>query len=123
STSPPPAKALYILLSVGGQKPPVVTNAQPGDTITLVGSSIRLTEPATAKLAQRYRVVHPGTPATTTDFTTNYSYRIIGDSLALDPPPCGPAELCAKPPGGRFLNGTLLLTYGPDSPSYLYTLA
>src|SRR4051812_5830027 len=87
STSPPPPDATYILLTVGGKTPPVVTNAQPGDTITLLGSSIQLFEPATFSLVQRIRFAHTGNPATTTTYTTNYSYRIIGDSIALDPPP------------------------------------
>ena len=122
-STPPNPNGLYFLMTVGNQQPPVPIYEAPGDTTTVIFSVLTLTQPGTASVSDRIRFVHPGTAPEVINVNSNYTYRIIGDSIAFDyPTPCGPADLCIAPPGGHIVGERLLLTFGnpPYRPPFLY---
>lgn len=117
STAPPIAKG-YILESINNQPLPANIQAEGGDTITVIASSLGLDGAGKAQLFEHIRYVHPNSPPGEAIYTTGYSYsisgsRILGPTIVFDySPPCPPNALCAEPPVGRFVGSKLILTWG-----------
>jgi hypothetical protein len=115
TTSPPPVVLRsFVLESVDNQPVPVVIHASGGDTTFLYWASLTLYEGGTADIAAHSRQVHATLPPREATDTSHYSYRIIGDSLALDYP-CPDAAICVAPPSGKFTSATNLTLYYYDS--------
>jgi hypothetical protein len=119
STAPPPFAAnVYLLESIDGRPLPASIVAEPGDTISIIWSTLSLTGAGNAVLVERLRIVHPNTPPTQLTQTNTYVYHvtghsILGDDLTFDySPPCPINALCAAPPSGKLLGTTLVLSYG-----------
>ena len=110
TTSPPAVLRSFVLESVNTQPVPVVIQASGGDTTLLYWASLTLYEGGTADVAAHTRQVHATLPPRETTDTVHYSYRIIGDSLALDQP-CLDTAMCAGPPFGKFTNATTVTLY------------
>jgi len=117
-TAAPPTSGSYVLESINGQPIPANIQAEPGDTITVLSSSLTLDGFGRAQLSEHIRYVHPNSPPGEQTYTTQYSYsitgsRIVGQTIVFDySPPCPPNALCAAPPEGRFSGFKLILTYG-----------
>ena len=117
-TAAPPTSGSYVLESINDQPPPANIQAEAGDTITVLSSSLTLDGLGRAQLSEHIRYVHPNSPAGDVTYTQGYSYRltgsrVIGQSIIFDySPPCPPNALCAAPPEGRFSGFKLILTYG-----------
>ncbi|HEV7387129.1 MAG TPA: hypothetical protein VGN73_00825 [Gemmatimonadaceae bacterium] len=79
----------------------------------LYWASLTLYEGGTADVAAHTRQVHATLPARETTDTAHYSYRIIGDSLALDEP-CLDTAMCVGPPFGKFTSATTVTLYYYD---------
>jgi hypothetical protein len=112
----------FVLESVDNQPVPVVMGASGGDTVLLYWSSLTLYEGGTADIAAHTRQVHPTLPSREATDITHLSYRIIGDSLALDYP-CNDTAMCAAQPFGKFTSATtvtLFYGYNGQGPTYLY---
>src|SRR5712671_1985865 len=112
----------FVLESVDNQLLPVVIGASGGDTVLLYGSSLTLYEGGNADIAAHTRQVHPTRPTREATDITHLSYRIIGDSLALDYP-CNDTAMCAAQPSGKFTSATtvtLVYGYNGQGPTYLY---
>ena len=113
STSPRVVLRAFVLESVDTQPVPVVIHASGGDTTLLHWASLTLYEGGTADLAAHTRQVHPNLPSREATDIAHYSYRIIGDSLALDYP-CPDIASCVAPPFGKFTSGTTVTLYYYD---------
>jgi hypothetical protein len=113
STSPPAVLRSFVLESVDTQPVPVVIQASGGDTTLLYWASLTLYEGGTADVAAHSRQVHAAIPPREATDTTHYSYRIIGDSLALDYP-CLDTAICVGPPFGKFTSATTVTLYYYD---------
>lgn len=117
-TAAPPTSGDYVLESINGQPLPANIQAEAGDTIAVLSSSLTLDGVGRAQLSEHIRYVHPNSPPGEQTYTTGYSYRIegssiIGQTIVFDySPPCPPNALCAAPPQGRFSGFKLILTYG-----------
>ena len=117
TTAPPPAGS-YILESINGQPVPANIQAEGGDTLTVIFSSLTLDALGTAHLSEHIRYVHPNSPPGEVTYTTSYSYRITsnviaGQNIVFDySPPCPPNALCAAPPTGMISGSGLILFYG-----------
>jgi hypothetical protein len=102
----------FVLESVDTQPVPAVINASGGDTTTLFSAVLTMFDDGTAIIAARTRQVHPALPPREATDISHYSYRIIGDSLALDSI-CLDTAMCVGLPFGKFTSGTTLtLFYG-----------
>ena len=107
----------YILFGVGDHLLPATISASPGDTLSAIAGAVTLSATGRASIFERIRSVHPGSGVTLTESTTNYTYRIIGDSLAFDyDARCPPDAICVGPPGGKLIGTSLTLTFG--NPAY-----
>ncbi|MFN2636794.1 MAG: hypothetical protein ABR585_07205 [Gemmatimonadaceae bacterium] len=109
--------------TVGGQPLPAIISAAPGDTLTAVAGALWLFPDGTAAISEQIRAVHPGAPASTNDYTTDYTYTMIGDSLVFAyRTPCPANANCAAPPGGKLSGLELTLTFGnpPLRPPFKY---
>jgi hypothetical protein len=113
TTSPPAVLRSFVLESVDTQPVPVVISATGGDTTLLYWATLTLYDGGTADIAAHTRQVHPALPPREATDTSHYSYRIIGDSLALDSP-CLDTAICVGPPFGKFTSGTTLTLYYYD---------
>ena len=113
TTSPPAVLRSFVLESVNTQPVPVMIHASGGDTTLLYWASLTLYEGGTADIASHTRQLHPTLPPREATDTAHYSYRIIGDSLALDQP-CNDTASCIGPPFGKFTSGTTLTLYYYD---------
>jgi hypothetical protein len=119
----PPISGPYELESINGEPVPANIQAEGGDTITVISSSLTLDAAGKAQLSEHIRYVHPGSPPGEDTYTTGYSYRItggdvIGQTVIFDySPPCPPNALCAEPPVGRFIGSKLVLFWGTSSQS------
>jgi hypothetical protein len=117
-TAAPPTSGSYVLESINGQPVPANIQAEAGDTITVLSSSLTLDGFGRAQLSEHIRYVHPNSPPGEQNYTTGYSYsikgsRIVGQIIVFDySPPCPPNALCVAPPQGRFSGFKLILTYG-----------
>jgi hypothetical protein len=117
-TAAPPISGSYVLESINGQPLPANIQAEAGDTIAVLSSSLNLDGLGRAQLSEHIRYVHPNSPPGDVTYTQGYSYRIegsrvIGQSIVFDySPPCPPNALCVAPPQGRFSGFKLILTYG-----------
>jgi hypothetical protein len=112
----------FVLESVDAQPVPVVIQASGGDTTLLYWASLRLYEGGTGDIAAHTRQVHSTLPTREATDITHFSYRIIGDSLALDYP-CNDTAMCAAMPFGKFTGATtvtLFYGYRGQGPAYLY---
>lgn len=114
STSPPAVLRSLVLESVDNQPVPVVIHASGQDTTTLYWASLTLYEGGTADIVAHSRQVHATLPPREATDTAHYSYRIIGDSLALDYP-CRDTATCVAPPFGKFTTGTTVTLYYYDN--------
>jgi hypothetical protein len=117
TTSPPAVLRSFVLESVESQPVPVVIHASGADTTWLYSASLTLYEGGTAEIAEHTRQVHATPPTREATDTVHYSYRIIGDSLALDYP-CLDTAICAGPPFGKFTSGTTVTLYYHDYRSF-----
>lgn len=118
----PVSSEFYLLESVSGQRVPAVINADPGDTTTVLWASFVLDGAGKAVTATHFRRVYQTNPPEEGTYTLNWSYRIIGDSVAFyETTPCPANALCVGPPVGEFVDGKLLIhdPY-PTAPVYLY---
>jgi hypothetical protein len=111
----------YILQSVGGQQPPAVVAASPGDTTTALASTVELKPLGVAQIFERIRYVHPGTAPEIIETTTDLTYVITGDVVEFTYN-CPINALCPMPPVGKLSGLTLTLTYGnpPYRPPFVY---
>lgn len=120
-TTAPPIVGFYFLESINSQPLPANIQAEAGDTITVLASSLTIDVFGTAQLFERIRYVHPNSPPGETSYTSNYSYRVtgnavVGQRIEFDySPPCPPNALCAAPPVGIIDGSTLILSYGSPS--------
>jgi len=122
-TTPPPYSPPYVLQTVGNQPLPAVLYAAPGETTTVISSTVSLSDDGTAAYTERIRFVLSGTPTTTTDYKHTYRYEIIGDSVAFSYlVGCPPNALCIAPPGGKISGLHLTLSFGnpPWRPPFQY---
>lgn len=112
----------FVLASVDAQPVPVIIQASGGDTTLLYWASLTLYEGGTGNIAAHTRQVHATLPTREATDITHFSYRIIGDSLALDYP-CNDTAMCATLPFGRFTSATtvtLFYGYNGQGPAYFY---
>ena len=113
TNSPPVVLRSFVLESVDTQPVPVVIHASGGDTTLLYWAGLTLYEGGTADIAAHTRQVHPMLPPREATDISHYSYRIIGDSLALDYP-CHDTGTCVAPPFGKFTSATTVTLYYHD---------
>lgn len=98
------------LESVENQPVPVVIYASGGDTTLLYSAILTLYEGGTADITARTRKVHATLPPREATDIAHYTYRIIGDSLALDQP-CNDTAICIGPPFGKFTSATTMTLF------------
>jgi hypothetical protein len=117
-TTAPPITGFYILESINSQPLPANIQAEAGDTITVLASWLSLDPFGRAQLFELIRYVHPNSPPGEASYTSNYSYRIIGNAVVGQriefdfSPPCPPNALCAVLPVGMIDGSKLILSYG-----------
>jgi hypothetical protein len=122
-TTAPPVAGSYVLESINGQPIPANIQAEGGDTITVIYSSLTLDAAGKAQLSEHIRYVHPNSPPGEVTYTTGYSYRLVsnvieGKNIVFDfSPPCPPNALCPVPPTGTFVGSKLVLSWGPTPQS------
>ncbi|HUQ98774.1 MAG TPA: hypothetical protein VM166_04915 [Gemmatimonadaceae bacterium] len=117
----PGVGAYYTLQSVGGEQPPVVISASPGDTTTVFGSTVSLGPFGEAQIFERIRYVHPGVAPAVVETTTDLTYVITGDVVQFAYK-CPIDAICVAGPVGKLSGLTLTLTYGdpPYRPPFVY---
>jgi hypothetical protein len=114
TASPPAVLRSFALESVESQPVPVMIRASGADTTWLYSASLTLYEGGSAEIAEHTRQVHATPPTREATDTVHYTYRIIGDSLALDYP-CRDTAVCIGPPFGKFTSGTTVTLYYWDN--------
>jgi hypothetical protein len=114
----PPIIGSFSLASINGHPLPAHIQAQGGDTITVLSSSLTLDAAGKARIFEHIRYVHPNSPPGESIYTSVYDYEITGDPTAGQTvtftysPPCPPNALCIAPPVGTLVGSILTLTYG-----------
>ena len=123
STGPAVVLARFELIDIDGRALPTPPAVTPGETATILASTVTLDELGNATIVE-HRTQWDGSDAT---LTSHYTYNITGDQIEFDYlQPCPPNALCAAPPKGRFFLDRLSLEMGrinTDPILYNYHLA
>lgn len=125
-TAPVPSVSReYLLQTVAGEPLPVTIVHREGYETTVFWSILTLDTEGNAAIAEHIRSTSPDRPAIQRTYTSTYSYRIIGDSLAFNYP-CDDIAVCVAPPAGKVDGSTITLLYSglpPSRPPSLYHLS
>jgi len=114
---PPPISALYFLESVNGDPLPALIQHGGGATTTIFSSTLRFDGSGNAAITEFRRGTALGSPTIEGTFTSTYSYRVLGDSIAFDKKPrCPDNAICVAPPGARLSDSRLTLLYSGRPP-------
>jgi len=108
ATGPQTVNARFELQNIDGRPLPTPPAFTPGMTPTILSSVITLDQSGTASFTE-HRTEWNGVDAV---YQWTYTYKIVGDRIAFEAPPCPPNAICADPPTGRIFINRMTLEAG-----------
>ena len=115
ATSPPAINAEFFLTDVNGQTLPAPLPGATGSNSTVLSSALTLYVGAMAQITERRR----DGSGVETSFTSNYTYKIVGNQIEFKVICIGPV-LCVSPPSGTLNDGTLAVDFSGGSGQVVY---
>lgn len=108
ATGPQTVNARFELNNIDGRALPTPIAFTPGTTATINSSAITLDQSGTASFTEQ-RTEWNGVAAV---YHWTYTYKIVGNKIDFEAPPCPPNAICAAPPTGRIFLNRMTLEMG-----------